>query len=252
MMTIFIFIAIIIFIWLLYSKNIEITVFRSYIQKETTLIQDLFSYVILSTILSPYSLFKLIKNKKIKKMNTKQIRNLVIIAFLSVTLVYLSSAFITTNNTDKSLRNTFTAKMSERTTFYDKMWKIISQKSQIAIKNDSSFQHIVNLQITGQKSGENAMWTWVQQSNPTATFTEVSSLYRELGQAIEAERNGFFEQEKVLQSIKLQHDNLCDMFPGSLIMSILGREKLKYVPITSDLTENVIKTGKDNNINLFK
>ena len=245
-----IYIFFITFIWLLYSDKIEITIFKSYIQKETTLIQDMFAYTVLS-IIFPYTIYKLIKNKQIQ-MNTKQIKNIVIIAFLAVTFIYLGSAFITTNNTDKSLRNTFTAKISERTTFYDKMWKIISQKSQIAIKNDSSFQRIVNLQVSGQKNGENVMWAWVQQSNPTATFGEVSSLYRELGQAIEAERNGFFEQEKVLQSIKLQHDNLCDMFPGSLIMYILGRDKLNYIPITSDVTENVIKTGKDNNVELFK
>lgn len=244
------YIIIVTFIWLLYSKNIEITIFKSYIQKETTLIQDLFAYTLLA-IIFPYTILKLIKNKNLK-MNTKQIKNIIIIAFLSVTLIYLGSAFISTNNTDKSLRNTFTAKISERTSFYDKMWKIISQKTQIAIKNDSSFQRIVNLQVSGQKNGENVMWAWVQQSNPTATFNEVSSLYKELGQAIEAERNGFFEQEKILQSIKLQHDNLCDMFPGSLIMSILGRDKLNYKPITSDITENVINTGKDNNTDLFK
>lgn len=237
------------FIWLLYSDKIEITIFKSYIQKETNIYQDIFAYTVLS-VLFPYTIIKLIKNKKIK-MNTKQIKNLVIIIVLAVSFFYLGSAFITTNNADRTLRNVYTAKINERTTFYDKMWKIISQKSQIALKNDSAFQNIVNLQVTGQKNGENVMWAWVQQSNPTATFTEVTSLYRELGQAIEAERNGFFEQEKVLQSIKLQHDNLCDMFPGSMIMWILGRDKLNYVPITSDQTINIINTGKDNNVKLF-
>lgn len=180
------------------------------------------------------------------------IKKLIPISIIAMIVIYLGSSFISVNNRDKILRNTFTQKIDQRTAFYDKMWKIISQKSQIAIKNDSSFQNIVNIQVTGQKNGENVMWAWVQQSNPTATFSEVSALYAELGRVIESEREGFYEREIDLQSVVNQHSNLVDIFPGSIIMWILGRDKLVYKPITSDQTDNVIKTGKDNNTELFK
>lgn len=180
------------------------------------------------------------------------IKKLIPISIIAMIVIYLGSSFISVNNRDKILRNTFTQKIDQRTAFYDKMWKIISQKSQIAIKNDSSFQNIVNIQVTGQKNGENVMWAWVQQSNPTATFSEVSALYAELGRVIESEREGFYEREIDLQSVVNQHSNLVDVFPGSLIMWVLGRDKLFYKPITSDQTDNVIKTGKDNNTELFK
>ena len=94
------------------------------------------------------------------------------------------------------------------------------------------------------------MWAWVQQSNPTATFGEVTKLYQELGRAVEAQREGFFIQEKVLQDIVRQHSNLIQLFPGSIYNIFLGRQKLKYTPIKSTLTEQVMKTGKDDNIKL--
>lgn len=247
-MLIYYFIAVT-FIWLLYSDKIEITIFKSYIQKETTIYQDIFAYSILS-ILFPYTIFQLIKHKKIK-MNTKQIKNIVLITILSTIILYLGSSFITVNNQDKTLRNQFNQKLSERTSFYDNMIKIVSSKSEIALKNDSSFQNIVNIQMIGQKTSENTMMVWIQQSNPSATYSEVTKLYEQLSQYIEAGRNQFFEQEKMLQSIKLQHDQLCDMFPGSLIMTILNRDKLNYKPIQSSATEEIMKTGKEEYKKLF-
>jgi len=103
----------------------------------------------------------------------------------------------------------------------------------------------------GQKNGENLMWAWIQQSNPTATFGEVSSLYRELGEVVVIERERFFQQEQKLQAIKNKHDNLCDMFPNSLVMSILGRKRLIYTPILSTRTKKAIETGIDDEIYLF-
>ena len=236
------------FIILLYSKDLELTLFKSLIKNERT--KDNFYSLIVGALLFPYTLTKFFKIKKQTIMNS--IKKLIPIAILAIVAIYLGSSFISVNNRDKMLRNTFIQKIDQRTAFYDKMWKIISQKSQIALKNDSSFQNIINIQVTGQKNGENVMWAWVQQSNPTATFTEVSKLYADIGRVVESEREGFYEREIDLQSVVQQHSNLVDMFPGSMIMWILGRDKLVYKPITSDQTDNVIKTGKDNNTELFK
>ena len=94
------------------------------------------------------------------------------------------------------------------------------------------------------------MWAWVQQSNPTATYGEVSKLYQDLSRAVEGEREGFFEQEKVLQDVIRQHSNLTEKFPGSFYNFFLNRKELSYTPVKSDQTEEVMKTGKDNNTKL--
>lgn len=181
-------------------------------------------------------------------MNTKA---LTIALIVGVIIVTFAGCFISKSNQEIGLKNKFTQKKSERTAMYDKMWKTLSGKSQVALKNDSSFQQVVNIQMQGQKDGEGVMWKWIQQSNPTATFAEVSSLYKDLSRAIESKREEFFESEKMLQDIKLQHDNLMSKFPSSFILWILGRKKLEYAPITSDRTDDVFKTNKDNNVNVF-
>ena len=232
------------FVILSWVKKVEFTVFKSEIQPTNWLLDDLSSIIVLS-ILWPYTIYKIYN---IKKINMKKI---VLIGAIVVFIGYLLTSVISVSNRDRVLRNSFDQKINERTAFYDKMFKKIAQNSEIALTNDSSFQRVVNIQVTGQKNGDKVMWAWVQQSNPTATYEQVASMYRELGLLIDGEREGFFEQERQLQSVKNQHDNLVDIFPGSMIMSILGRDKILYHPITSDVTEEVIKTGKDNNVKLF-
>lgn len=182
-------------------------------------------------------------------MNTKK---WAVIGIIAVLILTFSGCFISKSNQEIDLRNTFTQKKSERVTIYDKMWKTLSGKSQVALRNDSSFRTIVNIQMQGQKDGEGVMWKWIQQSNPTATYGEVSALYKDLSRSIEAYRNEFADIEKTLQDVKLQHDNLITKFPGSLILWILNRKKLEYIPITSDRTDEVFKTNKDNNVNVFE
>ena len=183
-------------------------------------------------------------------MTEKLIKNIVIIGAIVLGLITLGSGFISFSNQEIDLSNQFKQKLDERTAFYDKMYKVLDQKTQIAVKNDSSFGKIVNAQVNGQKNGEQLMWSWVQQSNPTATYGEVSKLYQDLSRAVEGEREGFFEQEKVLQDVVRQHSNLTEKFPGSFYNFFLNRKDFNYTPIKSDQTEEVMKTGKDNNTKL--
>lgn len=178
-------------------------------------------------------------------------KKLGIAAIITVLVLVLGGCFVSKSNREVDLRNSFTQKKSERTAFYDKMWKIISQKGQVALRNDSSFRENVNIIMSGRKDAPGLFMKWVTESNPNANFAEVSALYKDLSRSIEAEREGFFQQEKVLQDIKLQHDNLRTKFPSNLVLWILGRKELDYKPITSDQTDEVMKTGKDNNTKVF-
>lgn len=170
---------------------------------------------------------------------------------IGIPVLFFVFSFISFNNNEVDLRNAFEQKIDERTGFYDKMWKTLKGKSQVAVKNDSSFQNVVNIQMNGQKDGEQVTWKWIQQSNPSASFSEVSKLYADLSRTIEAERNGFFEREKELQRIQREHKNLLQKFPGNIAAMILGKKPLKYKVITSDKTDDVIQTGKDNDTNVF-
>lgn len=165
--------------------------------------------------------------------------------------IIMVSNIVSFSNEEIDLKNAFEQKMSERTSFYDKMWKTISQKSQIALKNDSSFRQNIDIIMQGRKDAPELVMKWVQESNPNANYEAVSSLYADLSRSVEAQREGFFVEEKYLQDITLQHRNLVLKFPGSFYNSFFGREPINYKPITSTITDQVIKEGKDDNVKLF-
>jgi hypothetical protein len=190
------------------------------------------------------------KTKQIN-MSTRLITTLAIIALFLVLGISLVSSIIGFGNNEVDLRNRFKQKMDERTAFYDKMWKTLSQKSQIALKNDSSFARNIDMIMAGRKDAPQVFMKWVQESNPNANFDQVSKLYEDLSRSVEAQRDGFFMQEKMIQDIVLQHSNLLDKFPGTIWNMFYGRKHLEYKPITSDRTDEVIRTGKDNDVKLF-
>lgn len=184
-------------------------------------------------------------------METKNIVKLSIIAGLVIFGFIIFGSLVGFSNDEVDLRNRFKQKMDERTAFYDKMWKTLAQKSQIALKNDSSFARSVDAIMAGRKNAPGLFMEWVQESNPNANYDQVSELYKDLSRSVEGQRDGFFIQEKMIQGIVLEHSNLIGKFPGSFYNIFFGRKPLEYKTITSDRTDDVIRTGKDNDVKLF-
>lgn len=181
----------------------------------------------------------------------KQIVTIVVVALLSLSVLGVVNAVVSFSNDEITLRNTFDQKMKHRTAFYDGMWKTISQKSQITLKNDSSFQKNVMLIMDGRKDAPNVFMKWVTETNPNANYSEVSKMYQDLSRTVESKRDDFLNEETVIQDVVLQHTNLITIFPGSFYNIFFHRTLLEYKPITSDRTDEVMKTGKDNNVTLF-
>lgn len=166
---------------------------------------------------------------------------------LAIVLFVFAGNFVSFSNTEISLRNSFEQKIDERTAFYDGMKKIFVSKAQIATKNDESFRKNIDIIMGSRKDGKQVMMKWITESNPNANYQEVSSLYKELSRTVEAKREGFFEQEKVLQDIVRQHKQHLQTFPNSLYNVFFDRKPLVYKVIQSDATKQVMSTGIDNN-----
>jgi hypothetical protein len=174
-------------------------------------------------------------------------------AFLGLAVILaivVFSSFVSFSNTEIDLRTAFEQKIDERTTFYDKMYKVISQQTQIAVKNDESFRQNINIIMEGRKDAEGVFMKWIKEVNPNAEYAEVSALYKDLSRSVEAQREGFFNQEKVLQDIVRQHKLHIQKFPNTIYNAFMGRQPLEYKPIQSSLTEEVMRTGKDDNVKL--
>lgn len=170
--------------------------------------------------------------------------------FVLIGLFFLST-FVSFNNSEVDYRTLFEQKYTERTAAYDKLWKTTAQKAQIAVKVDSSFKEVVLSVMDARKDGQNTMMKWIQESNPTASFDKVQELYKDLSRFLESERTSFMDREAELARIKREHSNLLRKFPNNIYAAILGKKELVYKPITSDRTDDVIKTGKDNDTKVF-
>ena len=176
---------------------------------------------------------------------------LIWLVIIGAPIIFLISTYASFNNREVDLRTTFEMQMKNRSAFYDKMWKIIKQKGQVTKAYDSSFIRIVTAAMDPRKDGANIMMKWVTESNPTLQAVTVQELYKDLSRTIESERNAFFEREQTLASIQQQHSKFLRSFPYNFYNIFMSRKELEYKPITSDRTEDVMRTGKDNSISVF-
>lgn len=112
-------------------------------------------------------------------MKNKAVKLSVVLGVIALVLIVILS-YVSFSNREIGLRNSFKQKIDERTAFYDKMWKTLSQKSQIAVKNDSSFYRNVNAIMAARKDAPQLFMKWVQESNPNANYDQVAILYRDL------------------------------------------------------------------------
>lgn len=172
------------------------------------------------------------------------------IGFLAAIIITIISC-VSLYNEEAEIRTSFNQKIKERTAFYDGMIKIISGKSQVAIKVDTSFTKNIKAVMEGRKDAEGIMMKWITETNPNANFNEVAALYKDLSRSIEAERKGFFETEKMIQDIVKQHELLMTRFPSGFILKMMGKEMLDYKVIQSSKTKQVMDSGIDDNESVF-
>lgn len=157
-------------------------------------------------------------------------------------------SWVSANNNEISLRNQIEAQKQTCQAFYDKLWKVISQKAQVAEQYKTAFKEIYPELIAGRYGDEKGgtLMKWITESNPNFDV----SLYKDLSASIEAERAGFFMEQKKLIDLDREHKNLRQKFPSSIFVG--SRPDVEYTIITSDKTEEVYKTGKENDVELFK
>ena len=182
-------------------------------------------------------------------MNNNLLKFIIVvgIAFASFGLI-TGLIYWSTNNSEISLRNKIEAQQKVCETYYDKLWKVLQQKAQVTDQYKNAFKEIYPQLIAGRyaNDGGGALMKWVQESNPTFDV----SLYKDLSASIEAERAGFFMEQKKLIDLDREHKVLRQKFPASMFIG--SRPDVKFTIITSDITVTVYKTGKENDIDLFK
>lgn len=173
-----------------------------------------------------------------------------IIAVLAIIVLFM---YVNISNKEVDRRNQVTAQQKACEANFDKMYKTIAQLAQIpeqyAKTSKEAFKEIYPDLISGRYQNDNGTFMkWITESNPTYDMASIGKLYEKLAVAIEANRAEFFMEQKKLISYQQEHKNILQKWPGSWLLS---RDTITITIITSTYSEQVYKTGKDDNVELF-
>lgn len=155
---------------------------------------------------------------------------------------------VSSSNKEIRLRSQITAQKQVCEAFYDKLWKVIAQKAQVAEQYKGAFKEIYPQLIEGRYGNEKggALMKWITESNPNFDV----SLYKDLMLSIEAERAGFFMEQKRLVDLNNEHRIIRKTFPA--IVFVGSRGDIQITIVSSDNTKMVMSTGNENDIDIFK
>ena len=134
---------------------------------------------------------------------------------------------------------------------FDNTWKKIQQQAGVADQYKTGFKEIYVSMMDARYGGDSAsgketLMKWITESNPTFDV----SLYSTLMNTIEGSRNEFTMEQKKLIDIDRELKSMKVTFPNSLVLG--GKADLEIVLVTSSKTEEAYKTGKDDDVDLFK
>jgi hypothetical protein len=163
------------------------------------------------------------------------------LAILVVLAAIVGGTWMSATNREASLRNRFDAKQKANEASFDTMWKVIEQKGGVAANYKDAFKDIFTGLIAGRYSGDKSpLLKFIVESNPRFD----SALYKSVASSIESERHRFLKDQQLLLDIKREHDDLRTRFPSRLFVG--GAAPLEPHLVTSDRTEEVFRTGKEN------
>lgn len=156
---------------------------------------------------------------------------------------------ISYSNKEITLREQIATQQEVLKDFHTVVWKVLQEKANITDKYKGDFQEVYSSIMQERysgKEGQGNLFSFVMESNPQFDVT----LYHDLATTVEAKRTEYFNEQKKLRDLKMQHDLLLERFPGSLFVG--GREKVQIQTLSSDKTEQTFQTGKDNEVLEFK
>ena len=161
------------------------------------------------------------------------------------------------NNQEIKLRKQTEAQQDVCKSNFDKMFKTIAKMAQVPTKfmedAKNAFKEIYPELISGRydNSRGGALMSWVHENNPQFDMKSASVLYENLQIAIESNQQEFFYEQEKLIDYKREHSTFINMWWNSHVWKLSSRGDVEITTITSDKTEDVYKTGKDNDLNVF-
>lgn len=167
------------------------------------------------------------------------------VLLLGLSVAYFGIA-VSYKNDEIAVREAITAQVDQNKNTFDVMYKVIAQKAQVNEKYASDFKDVYIKSMTARYSDKNPAMMWIKENVPNLD----PSIYKELGNTIESQREKFAMEQKRLIGLKEQHNKMLKQFPSSWFLG--GIQPIEIDIVTSGKTKEVFVTGEDNDIKLFK
>lgn len=153
--------------------------------------------------------------------------------------------YVNITNSEVRLRNKIEKQQESCEIFYTKLWEILKTKAGVADEYAEKFKEIQVGIMEGRYLTGGNMMKWIQEANPEFD----SSLYKDIMNSIEGERNGFFiEQVKLLDMVK-QHKDMLKTIPSKWFLKNV--EEIQVVVLKNQATKDAYETGTDSSPDLF-
>lgn len=129
----------------------------------------------------------------------------------------------------------------------DKMIKTISQQAQVTQKYAEDFKEVALGMVQGRygENGSQAMFQWLKEHNISID----ADIYKKIMTTIEATRMSFEREQRRLSEMAAEHKKMYVTVPSKWFVE---GEPVVIKIISSATTKNIIKTGEENDINVFK
>lgn len=173
--------------------------------------------------------------------------SLIFVICVAAVLLIVVIMFFSYNNKEIALRREAEAQRGNIKSIRDKMFKIIQEKANVSTEYRKAFERIYPQIIAGrysEKSGE--LMKWIQEQNPTFD----TSLYSNLMQSIEVQREAFATAQTRMLDIINQHSTLVEQYPSRWFIN--NKSTIEYTVIASTNTNNMIATGVDDEMLKFE
>lgn len=161
-------------------------------------------------------------------------------------VIILIAMYFTFNNKEVALRKEAEAQRGKIESVYDTMWKVLKQEAGVTEQYRKTFEEIYPKLIAGryEKDGGQLL-KMIQESNPAFD----TRLYDKLMQSIEVQRAYFATAQQRILDILRERETLLESMPQCWFIS--NKTKIDYQVISSTVTQNVMATRRDDDIELF-
>lgn len=128
---------------------------------------------------------------------------------------------------------------------YDNYFKKVMEVAQVPDMYTNDLKELYDVAMKGRygSNGSGAIFQWLQEQNPTLDV----GVYIQIQQVMEAGRNSFEVNQKMLLDKKRVYETYIKTFPNNVLASFLGFPKLilsDYDIVTSTETEAIFQQKK--------